>query len=89
MERLATLLQESPKLHIRIEGHTDNIGRAEDLQQLSEDRAQAMKTYLVQKGIPASRIETLGHGAKFPINSNDSDESRAKNRRVEIVITKV
>lgn len=89
MERLATLLVESPRLHIRIEGHTDNIGKAEDLQQLSEERAQAMKNYLVQKGIAASRIETIGHGAKFPINGNDTDELRAKNRRVEIVITKI
>lgn len=89
MERLATLLLESPKLHIRIEGHTDNIGKAEDLQRLSEERAQAMKDYLVQKGVATSRIETIGHGAKFPISSNDSDEFRAKNRRVEIVITRI
>lgn len=88
LERLATLLLESPSLHIRIEGHTDNIGRAEDLYQLSEERANALRDFLIQKGCAAARIETKGWGPKFPINANDSEESRSKNRRVEIIVTK-
>lgn len=89
LERLASILLETPGLHIRIEGHTDNIGKAEDLQRLSEERADAIRDFLVQKGCAASRIETKGFGAKVPINANDTEELRAKNRRVEIIITKV
>jgi len=89
LERLASLLLESPNLHIRIEGHTDNIGKAEDLYRLSEDRAQALRDFLVKKGCAPGRIEVKGWGPKFPISGNDSEEQRAKNRRVEVVITKI
>ncbi len=89
LERLATLLLETPTLHIRIEGHTDNIGKAEDLYRLSEERAVALRDFLVKKGCSPDRIETKGFGPKFPINANDSEELRSKNRRVEIVITKI
>lgn len=89
LERLATILSENPKLHIRIEGHTDNIGKAEDLYRLSEDRAKAIRDFLVQKGCAASRIETKGFGPKYPINENSSEELRAKNRRVEVIITRI
>lgn len=89
LERLASLLLESPNLHIRIEGHTDNIGKAEDLYRLSEERAQALRDFLVKKGCAPGRIEIKGWGPKFPINDNDSEELRAKNRRVEVVITKI
>ena len=89
LERLATILLESPRLSIRIEGHTDNIGKAEDLQRLSEERAGAIRDFLVKKGCSQSRIETKGFGAKVPISDNDSEELRAKNRRVEIVVTKI
>ncbi len=89
LERLSTLLLESPNLHIRIEGHTDNIGKAEDLYRLSEERANALRDFLVSKGCASARIETKGWGPKFPINTNDSEEMRSKNRRVEIVVTKI
>lgn len=89
LERLASLLLESPNLHIRIEGHTDNIGKAEDLYRLSEERAQALRDFLVKKGCAPGRIEIKGWGPKFPISGNDSEEQRAKNRRVEVVITKI
>jgi outer membrane protein OmpA-like peptidoglycan-associated protein len=89
LERLAKLLAEAPNLHIRIEGHTDNVGRAEDLLQLSEDRARAVRDFLVQKGCATSRITTKGWGAQKPINDNSEEELRARNRRVEIIITKI
>lgn len=89
LERLASILSENPNLHIRIEGHTDNVGKAEDLLRLSEDRANALRDFLISKGCAANRIETKGCGPKFPLNDNDSEEQRAKNRRVEIIITKV
>lgn len=86
LEGLGHLLLENPTIHIRIEGHTDNIGKAEDLIQLSLDRANAVKDFLVQKGIDPLRIETIGQGPKFPINDNSSNELRQLNRRVEVVI---
>ncbi|MFN0034003.1 MAG: OmpA family protein [Saprospiraceae bacterium] len=89
LERLASILLETPKLYIRIEGHTDNIGRAEDLLRLSEERAKAIRDFLMEKGCPATRIEIKGCGPKIPLNGNDSEELRAKNRRVEIIITKI
>lgn len=89
LERLYTVLQENPALHIRIEGHTDNIGKPEDLFRLSEERAAAIRNYLVQKGIAAERLDIVGHGPKYPLTDNTSDELRQKNRRVEIVITRI
>jgi OOP family OmpA-OmpF porin len=89
LERLANILQENPILEIRIEGHTDNVGKAEDLLRLSEERANAIRDFLVTKGISAGRVQTIGYGPKSPINDNASDERRAENRRVEIRITKI
>lgn len=89
LSRLATLMIDNPNLHIRIEGHTDNIGQPTDLQKLSEDRAKAIRDFLTNKGVSADRMETIGHGARQPLTENDNEESRAKNRRVEIRITKI
>ena len=88
LRRLSQVLKENTNIHIRIEGHTDNIGKAADLLQLSQDRADAIKTFLNKEGIEIERIETIGHGPKFPINENDSADKRALNRRVEIYVTK-
>ena len=89
LERLCGVLKENPGLQIRIEGHTDNIGKAEDLMLLSEQRASAIRDYLVEKGITPNRLEVVGHGPKFPLTDNSTDAMRQKNRRVEIVITKI
>ncbi len=89
LERLAVLLRETPSLQIRVEGHTDNIGREEDLQQLSKDRAVAIRNFLIDKGIDPVRILAVGLGAKYPLNSNESDEQRSKNRRVEVRVAKI
>lgn len=89
IERLASILLENPNLHIRIEGHTDNVGKAEDLLRLSEERANAIRDFLKEKGCSVDRIDTKGCGPNFPITDNNSEELRAKNRRVEVVITKI
>lgn len=89
LERLAATMAELQSLQIRIEGHTDNVGKAEDLLRLSEERAEAIKTFLVQKGIDKNRIQTIGYGPRYPLNDNSADELRAQNRRVEFVITKI
>lgn len=89
LERLAGILLENPSLEIRIEGHTDNVGKAEDLLRLSEDRAKAIQEFLTNKGIDSRRIQTIGFGPKHPISDNSTDELRAQNRRVEVRITKI
>jgi OOP family OmpA-OmpF porin len=65
-------------------GHTDSIGTEAYNQKLSERRAQAVKDYLVSKGIPASKITTIGKGESQPVATNKTAEGRQKNRRVDI-----
>ena len=69
---------------IEVQGHTDNVGGDDYNQKLSQGRADAVKAWLVAHAIPAHRITTRGYGRQQPIATNDSDEGRAKNRRVEI-----
>ena len=90
LERLYQLLVQHPGLRIRIEGHTDNLGDPASLQKLSEERAQAIKDFLVgKKGIDSNRLEVLGLGASQPVNDNSTDLLRSKNRRVEIAVLEI
>lgn len=77
---------ENPNLRIRIVGHTDNVGSDQANMKLSQGRADAVKEALVKRGIAQERIETIGMGKRQPIASNDTEEGRAQNRRVEFVI---
>jgi len=79
-------LQRLPELAVRIEGHTDTTGPAEYNQNLSERRAEAVRRYLEQNGIPAARLSAVGMGETQPIASNESPEGRARNRRVELQV---
>jgi len=65
-------------------GHTDSVGSDQYNQRLSERRAQAVKDYLVSKGIPASKVTTIGKGESQPVATNKTKEGRQKNRRVDI-----
>lgn len=76
-------LQQYPDLRMRISGHTDNTGKAARNQTLSEDRAAAVKTYLVSQGVEDSRIQTRGAGQDEPIADNRSALGRTQNRRIE------
>ncbi len=72
---------------IKLEGHTDSIGKEEYNKRLSEIRAESVKRYLVEKGgVEGTMITTVGYGESRPIASNDTNEGRASNRRVEILI---
>ncbi|MEM6347471.1 MAG: OmpA family protein [Bacteroidota bacterium] len=86
LDRLVLLMQALPKLKIEIQGHTDNIGQPEELQFLSEDRAETVRIYLLDHGIAADRISSQGFGATRPVASNENPATRHLNRRVEFEI---
>jgi OOP family OmpA-OmpF porin len=73
------------QLKLRIEGHTDNVGSAASNKKLSEDRAAAVKAWLVQNGASDANLATAGFGDTKPLGDNKTEEGRAKNRRVELV----
>lgn len=88
LNSLARFLNEHPETKLEIQGHTDNQGSARKNKKLSEERANAVKTYLVEEaGIRPSRISSYGYGDKKPIRENTTPEGRAENRRVIGVIT--
>src|SRR5579859_7438647 len=76
-----------PSLHVAVEGHTDSVGGDQYNQDLSEHRAQAVRDYFVQQGIPSGAVEARGFGKSEPIASNDTPEGRQQNRRVELVLS--
>ncbi len=82
LNRLAQFLEDNPSLIIEIGGHTDNQGTAAYNDKLSQERADAVKQYLVDQGIPAPRLKTKGYGFNKPIATNETPVGRAKNRRV-------
>jgi len=84
LDEVAGVLNKNPELNIKICGHTDNVGSAAYNQKLSERRAAAVKAYLAEKGIAAERMTAKGFGLTRPIATNDTDDGRAKNRRVEL-----
>ena len=81
--RVGEYMTHVPSSRIRIAGHTDNVGNARANRRLSERRAQAVRDYLISRGIEDSRIEAVGYGAQRPVASNDTEEGRAQNRRIE------
>lgn len=85
LAEIASLLKQQAKLKLSIEGHTDNVGSAQSNEALSQKRAEAVKRWLVGKGVDAKRLATRGHGPAMPIADNRLEEGRAKNRRVELV----
>jgi outer membrane protein OmpA-like peptidoglycan-associated protein len=87
LAKLAGVLALNPGLKLDIEGYTDNVGGDEHNRSLSEKRAAAVRDYLVEQGIPAASISATGMGKESPVAPNDSPDGRAKNRRVEIVVS--
>jgi len=88
LDEMVSLLQANPTIKsLRIEGHTDNQGKPDYNQRLSEDRANSVMTYMVKHGVDAARLTAQGFGLTKPLVSNDTEDGRAKNRRVEFHIT--
>jgi OmpA-OmpF porin, OOP family len=88
VNNLAAVLNAYPNAQVQLSGYTDNTGSAQTNQQLSLDRANAVKAMLVGHGVNAGRITTMGFGQDHPLTSNDSEEGRAQNRRTELTVTR-
>jgi outer membrane protein OmpA-like peptidoglycan-associated protein len=86
VNQMAEVLKKYEDTEILIEGHTDNVGRAQYNQRLSERRAAAVARQLQAQGVPNARVSTKGYGLEQPVASNETEEGRAQNRRVEVAI---
>ena len=85
-ERMALWMNENPEVSVLIEGHTDDVGSEASNLELSMSRAQNVRNFLTDRGVEPARIQIDGRGASEPISTNDSEEGRALNRRVQVVI---
>jgi OmpA-OmpF porin, OOP family len=85
IEQIVTMLKENPDLKLSVEGHTDNVGTPASNKTLSEERAKSVVAAIVGQGIGFERLGTSGYGQDKPIADNNTEEGRAKNRRVELV----
>lgn len=87
LNNIAQIFIDNPSYIIEVQGHTDNVGQHDYNIDLSDRRAHTVRTYLINKGVPATRITAHGYGPDVPIDTNETAEGRAKNRRVEFKIT--
>ena len=87
LDNIAKTFIDNPNYMVEVQGHTDNVGKHDYNVDLSERRAQAVRTYLVNKGVPAERLTAHGYGPDKPIADNKTKAGRAKNRRVEFNIS--
>lgn len=88
LEQLASALKNAGGRKVVIDGHTDSKGSDDLNQQLSEDRAEAVKNALIELGVDAGQIKTVGYGERYPVASNNTASGRQMNRRVEIIISR-
>jgi len=88
LDKIVEILKKYKKYSIVIEGHTDSTGNPDYNLKLSKGRAEAVGRYLIQKGIEENRFTYKGYGSEFPIDTNETPEGRARNRRVEFILLK-
>lgn len=87
LNSVVAALTEYPRITVEISGHTDSRGPESYNQRLSEQRAASVRRFLIDNGIDADRLSSVGHGESRPVDTNDTDEGRENNRRVELQIT--
>ncbi|MES2838212.1 MAG: OmpA family protein [Bacteroidota bacterium] len=85
IDQIVEMLESNPSLKVSIEGHTDNVGNSQSNQTLSENRAKAVMDAIILKGIDKTHLSSKGWGQSKPLVDNNTDDEKAKNRRVEIV----
>ena len=83
IDELVAVMKQYPDLNVTVEGHTDSVGSDAYNKKLSQRRANAIKGYMVNKGIDAKRLTAIGYGEEKPIADNATKEGQAQNRRVE------
>ncbi len=86
LDRVVKLMEENPSVEIELSGHTDNVGSDDANLKLSQERAQSVVNYLSKKGVKSKRLIAKGYGETMPVATNDTDEGRQLNRRVEFKI---
>jgi len=86
LARVIKFMDSNPTIRVEIDGHTDNVGSAEYNLKLSEERAKSVARYLIKQGVDPSRIMYKGFGFSQPVATNETEEGRAQNRRVEFKI---
>jgi outer membrane protein OmpA-like peptidoglycan-associated protein/Tol biopolymer transport system component len=86
LNKLVAFMTNNPTIRIEIGGHTDNVGKPEDNQLLSENRSKSVLSYLTENGIAAARLQYKGYGQEQPVDTNDTTEGRANNRRTEFKV---
>jgi len=87
LNEVAQIIKDNPGINLTIDGHTDDVGKDESNQILSENRANAVKKYLISKGVEESRLTATGYGETKPIADNKTAAGRQKNRRVELKLS--
>lgn len=87
LDRLIELMNDVPTLKIELSGHTDNVGNDDFNQTLSQRRADAVRAYLTTRGVDKNRVTAVGYGETRPVDTNDTKEGKANNRRTEFEIT--
>lgn len=87
LNQIANAFIDEPSWRVEVQGHTDNVGSIETNQRLSEERANAVRDFLIKAGVPEQQLIAHGYGPSMPIADNSTADGRAKNRRVEFVIT--
>jgi outer membrane protein OmpA-like peptidoglycan-associated protein len=88
LKNIAAIMKAYPKVALKIGGYTDNVGKPEDNLKLSQKRAENTMQELVKLGADAKRLEATGYGEKYPVADNSTEEGRAKNRRIDLRVTK-
>jgi len=86
LAKISGIVMAHPGLNLQVEGYTDSVGSDQVNQQLSERRADTVKDYLIQQGVPGSAVTAQGFGKTNPVATNDTAEGRSKNRRVQLVV---
>ena len=87
LHNIAQIMEAFPAVQIKLGGYTDNTGTDDVNMKISQDRADAVKNELLRLGVDNSRITAEGYGQQYPVAPNDTDENRAKNRRIDILVT--
>jgi outer membrane protein OmpA-like peptidoglycan-associated protein len=87
LDNVAAILLAYPNVRVKVGGYTDNVGGIEHNLQLSQTRAKSVVAELVRKGVSPERLDAEGYGEQYPISDNSTEEGRAKNRRVSMLIT--